>query len=168
MNAHSAPTGDSPASAITMVMLSLVAFTFLIAGIALVTVSAIRPAKLDPTLAAVADERIKPVGEVYIGGASSGGPGDVAATAAAPSTGPVDGAAVYQQACFSCHASGVAGAPKFGNADDWAPRVAQGVEVLHQHSLQGIRAMPPKGGFMNLSDDQVKAAVDYMVAQVKK
>ncbi len=168
MNAHSAPTGDDPTSPISMVMLSLVAFMFLIIGIALVTVSSIRPAKLDPTLAALADERIKPVGQVYIGGASSGGPSDMAATAAAPATGPADGAAVYQQACFSCHASGVAGAPKLGNADDWAPRIAQGTEVLHQHSLQGIRAMPPKGGFMNLSDAQVQAAVDYMVAQVKK
>ena len=58
--------------------------------------------------------------------------------------------------------------PSWAVAEDWTPRIAQGIEVLHQHSLQGIRAMPPKGGFMNLSDAQVQAAVDYMVAQVKK
>lgn len=166
MNAHSAPAGDNSASAFTVVMLSLVALTFLIAGIAVFAVGALRPAKIDPGIVALANERIRPVGEIQSGG--SGAPaGGMAATAAADA-GPVDGAAVYQQACFSCHASGVAGAPKLGNADDWAPRIAQGVEVLHQHSLQGIRAMPPKGGFMNLSDAQVQAAVDYMIDQVKK
>lgn len=166
MNAHSAPAGDNSASAFTVVMLSLIACTFLIAGIAVFAVGALRPAKVDPSVAALANERIKPVGEVQLGGPDAPA-GAMAATAAADA-GPIDGAAVYQQACFSCHASGVAGAPKFGNAADWAPRIAQGAEVLHQHSLQGIRAMPPKGGFMNLSDDQVKAAVDYMVAGTKK
>ncbi|WP_372716308.1 cytochrome c5 family protein [Immundisolibacter sp.] len=167
MNAHSAPHGDNPASAFTIVMLSLVAFMFLIIGIAVVAVSSLRPTKIDPSVTALADQRIKPVGQVHQGGA--GGPeGALAVTAAAPDAGPVDGAAVYQQACFSCHASGVAGAPKLGNAEDWAPRLAQGIETLHQHSLQGIRAMPPKGGFMNLSDGQVEAAVDYMVDQVKQ
>jgi len=170
VNAHSAPAGDNSASAFTVVLLSLIAFTFLIAGIAVFTVGALRPAKLDPTVAALANERIKPVGQVQVGNAATppgGAAGGMAATAAADA-GPVDGAAVYQQACFSCHASGVAGAPKFGNATDWGPRIAQGADVLHQHALQGIRAMPPKGGFMNLSDDQVKAAADYMVAQAKK
>ncbi len=166
MNAHSAPAGDNSASAFTVVLLSLVALTFLIAGIAVFAVGAMRPSKVDPSVAALANERIKPVGEVQIGG--PGAPAGGMAAAAAADAGPVDGAAVYQQACFSCHASGVAGAPKFGDATDWEPRIAQGIEVLHQHSLQGIRAMPPKGGFMNLSDAQVQAAVDYMVAQVKE
>ncbi|MGK2940731.1 MAG: c-type cytochrome [Immundisolibacter sp.] len=167
MNAHSAPHGDNPASAFTIVMLSLVAFMFLIIGIAVVTVSSLRPTTIDPSVTALADQRIKPVGQVHRGGA--GGPeGALAVTAVASDAGPVDGAAVYQQACFSCHASGVAGAPKLGNAEDWAPRLAQGIETLHQNSLQGIRAMPPKGGFMNLSDEQVEAAVDYMVDQVKQ
>ena len=166
MNAHSAPAGDNSASAFTVVMLSLVALTFLIAGIAVFAVGALRPAKIDPSAVALANERIKPVGKIQIGGPSAPA-GGMAATAAADA-GPVDGAAVYQQACFSCHASGVAGAPKLGDADGWAPRIAQGVEVLHQHSLQGIRAMPPKGGFMNLRDAQVRAAVDYMIDQVKQ
>ena len=166
MNAHSAPAGDNSASAFTVVMLSLVALTFLIAGIAVFAVGALRPAKIDPSAVALANERIEPVGKIQIGGPSAPA-GGMAATAAADA-GPVDGAAVYQQACFSCHASGVAGAPKLGDADGWAPRIAQGVEVLHQHSLQGIRAMPPKGGFMNLSDAQVRAAADYMIDQVKQ
>ena len=165
MNAHSAPASDNSSTAFTVVLLSLVAFTFLIAGIAVYVVNAARPAKVDPTVAALANERIKPVGQVQTGGPGAPVSG-VAATAGADA-GPADGAAVYQQACFSCHASGVAGAPKLGSAEDWGPRLEQGVEVLHQHSLQGIRAMPPKGGFMNLSDAQVEAAVDYMIDQVK-
>lgn len=167
MNAHSAPASDNSATAFTVVILSLIAMTFLIAGLAVFVVNSTRPAKVDETVAALADERIQPVGQVQTGDPGAPAGGAVAATAAADA-GAVDGAAVYQQACFSCHASGVAGAPKLGSAEDWAPRLAQGIEVLHQHSLQGIRAMPPKGGFMNLSDAQVQAAVDYMVAQVKK
>lgn len=166
MNAHSAPAADNSARAFTTVLLSLVAFTFLIAGIAVSVVNAVRPEKVDPTVAALANERIKPVGQLQTGGPQPPA-GAMAATAGA-AAGPADGEATYKQACFSCHAAGVAGAPKFGNADDWAPRIKQGADVLHQHALQGIRAMPPKGGFANLSDDQVKAAVDYMVAQAKK
>ena len=166
MNAHSAPAADNSARAFTTVLLSLVALTFLIAGIAVTVVNSVRPEKVDPTIAALANERIKPVGQVQIGGPQP--PAAAMATATGTAAGPADGEAVYKQACFTCHAAGVAGAPKFGNSDDWAPRIAQGIDVLHQHALQGIRAMPPKGGFANLSDDQVKAAVDYMVAQAKK
>jgi cytochrome c5 len=167
VNAHTAPAGANSASAFTTVLLSLIALTFVIASLAVYVVNTARPSKVDPTVAALANERIKPVGQVQIGGNGAPAGGAVAAAAAATDAGAVDGEAVYKQACFSCHAAGVAGAPKLGDAADWAPRIAQGVDVLHQHSLQGIRAMPPKGGFMNLSDDQVKAAVDYMVSQTK-
>lgn len=167
MNAHTAPAGDNSTSAFAMVLLSLIAMTFVIAGLAVYVVNTVRPSKVDPTVAALANERIKPVGQVQIGGNGAPAGGAVAAAAAATDAGAVDGEAVYKQACFSCHAAGVAGAPKPGDAADWAPRIAQGIDVLHQHSLQGIRAMPPKGGFMNLSDDQVKAAVDYMISQAK-
>ena len=167
MNAHSAPAGDNSANAFTTVLLSLIAMTFVIAGIAVYVVNSVRPSKVDPTIAALANERIKPVGQVQTGGSGAPAGGAMAAAATGSDAGAVDGEAVYKQACFSCHAAGVAGAPKFGSAADWAPRIAQGIDVLHQHSLQGIRAMPPKGGFMNLSDDQVKAAVDYMVSQAK-
>ena len=85
------------------------------------------------------------------------------------STQPVfsDGQTVYDTYCMACHAAGVAGAPRVGNADDWTDRVAQGAEVLYDHSINGFQGdkgmMPAKGGFANLSDDEVKAAVDYMV-----
>lgn len=78
-----------------------------------------------------------------------------------------DGAATYNKACMACHATGVAESPKLGDKAAWAPRIAQGMDVLYTSVLKGKGAMPPKGGQMQLSDDDVKAAVDYMVAQAK-
>ncbi|RPH65208.1 MAG: cytochrome c5 family protein [Burkholderiales bacterium] len=92
-------------------------------------------------------------------------PGASAAVAsAAPSA---DGKKIYDTTCMVCHATGVAGAPKFGDKAAWAPRIAAGEETLVKHSITGIRAMPPRGGNGSLSDDQVRAAVRYMLASVK-
>ena len=75
-----------------------------------------------------------------------------------------DGKAVYDQWCAACHASGLAGAPRRGNAADWAPRLKAGREALHRSALQGKPpAMPPRGGIPTLSDAAVRAAVDHMV-----
>lgn len=77
------------------------------------------------------------------------------------------GKATYQAACAVCHAAAVAGAPKLGDKATWAPRIAAGNAVLYEHALKGFQgktgAMPPKGGNSGLKDDDVKAAVDYMV-----
>jgi cytochrome c oxidase subunit 2 len=81
--------------------------------------------------------------------------------------GAQDGKAIYEQSCQVCHAQGVAGAPRTGDKAAWGPRIAQGLAMMHEHAIKGIRAMPPKGGNSALSDAQVSAAVDYMVAQVK-
>ena len=81
------------------------------------------------------------------------------------------GEAVFKKACVTCHGTGIAGAPKLGDATEWGPRIAQGADVLYQHSISGYTGakgmMPPKGGFTSLSDDEVRAAVDYMVGQVQ-
>lgn len=77
------------------------------------------------------------------------------------------GVQTYNQACAACHATGAAGAPKLGDKAAWEPRIAQGMDTLYTSVLKGKGAMPPKGGQMQLSDDDVKAAVDHMVAQVK-
>jgi cytochrome c5 len=77
------------------------------------------------------------------------------------------GKAVYDQTCHVCHATGLAGSPKFGDKAAWTPRIAQGIDTLHKAAITGIRAMPPKGGNASLSDAQVMAAVDYMVAAAK-
>jgi cytochrome c5 len=71
----------------------------------------------------------------------------------------------YKQACSACHLMGVAGAPKVGDKEAWGPRIQQGLPTLNQHALQGIRAMPPKGGRVDLPDDVVLDAVAFMVGQ---
>lgn len=108
-------------------------------------------------------ERVKPVGEVYIGSVPEG----MGATALAAPTqvAAVDlsGDQVYQQVCASCHAAGVLNAPKPGDAAAWAPRLAQGNDTLYAHAINGIGAMPAKGGRADMSDDAIKAAVDHMI-----
>ena len=75
------------------------------------------------------------------------------------------GKATYEKTCALCHAGGLAGAPRFGQAAEWAPRIKSGVAKLYQSALNGTpRGMPGKGGNLTLSDGDVKAAVDYMVA----
>jgi cytochrome c5 len=94
-----------------------------------------------------------------------------AAPAAAPATASADtGKALYGATCVACHGAGVAGAPKYGDKGAWAPRVAQGANVLYEHAIKGYQGkagmMPPKGG-SSAPDADVKAAVDYMVAAAK-
>ena len=87
---------------------------------------------------------------------------------------PVDnkeGEAVYKKSCNACHGAGVAGSPKLGDKAAWSARLAQGNAVLTEHAIKGFKGdsgyMPPKGGFMSLSDDQVSAAVRYMVSKAE-
>lgn len=72
--------------------------------------------------------------------------------------------------CGACHTSGVAGAPMLGDAGDWESRVTKGIEALYANAINGYTGeagmMPAKGGNTALSDDSVKAAVDYMVEQL--
>jgi cytochrome c5 len=77
------------------------------------------------------------------------------------------GKATYDAVCAVCHATGVAGAPKFGDKAAWAPRLKAGLEALHTSAIKGKGALPPMGGNAALSDADVKAAVDYMVAAAK-
>jgi cytochrome c5 len=76
-----------------------------------------------------------------------------------------DGQAIYQQSCQSCHAAGVAGAPKLGDKDAWAPRIAAGMDAIMSSVMNGKNAMPPKGACMSCSDEDLTAAVQYMVEQ---
>lgn len=75
------------------------------------------------------------------------------------------GEKVFTATCVACHGAGVLGAPKFGDKVAWAPRIAQGIDTLHAHALDGVKLMPPRGGNAVLKDDDVKAAVDYMVSK---
>jgi cytochrome c5 len=70
--------------------------------------------------------------------------------------------AVYTAVCAACHASGAAGAPKFGDAGGWSARIAQGYDTLLKHAVEGIRAMPAKGGNPDLDDVEVARVVVYL------
>ena len=85
--------------------------------------------------------------------------------AAAPAAGGADGKKVYEASCQACHGGAVPGVPHVGKKEDWAPRIKQGKDTLHKHAIEGFNAMPAKGGNGSLSDDEVKAAVDYMANQ---
>jgi cytochrome c5 len=108
-------------------------------------------------------------------GCSQGGSGGTATPVAAPAPPPPPvventlGKSTYGKVCALCHAAGIGGAPKPGDKADWGPRIAQGMEVLYQHSLQGFTGtkgvMPPHGAVPTLTDEEMKAAVDYMVEQ---
>lgn len=85
--------------------------------------------------------------------------------AAAPAAGGADGQKVYEANCKMCHGGTIPGAPGVGKNDEWAPRIKQGKETLYKHALEGFNAMPAKGGNAGLSDDEIKAAVNYMANQ---
>lgn len=95
---------------------------------------------------------------------------EVAAPAPAPEPVVAEnvlGKSVFNKTCSLCHAAGVAGAPKPGDTADWGPRIAQGNDLLYKHAMEGFTGakgmMPARGGNAALTDDEVKAAVDYMV-----
>ena len=109
-------------------------------------------------------DALQPVGQISVAGASTDQSESVQVASVA-----IDGASVYQSACMACHAAGIAGAPRVGDVAGWADRITQGADTLYAHAIQGFQGkagvMPAKGGNMALSDDEVKAAVDHMVAQ---
>lgn len=104
-----------------------------------------------------ADVRIQPVAKFEL------------QKAAAPAAGsaPRDGATVFNTICTACHTTGAAGAPKAGDKAAWAPRIAQGNETLYKSALNGKNAMPARGGAADLTDAEVKAAVDFLVGKAK-
>jgi c(7)-type cytochrome triheme protein len=90
------------------------------------------------------------------------------AKAGAPAAGDsAKGKLVYQATCAACHASGLAGAPKLGDVAAWAPRASAGTAALYANAIKGKGAMPPKGGNASLPDADLRAAVDFMLAQVR-
>lgn len=119
---------------------------------------------------AVVEERIRPLGQVYLPGEehAASTPAVAAVADAAPVATTMSGPQVYNSACIACHGSGIGSAPILGDADAWAPRIAQGDELLKSHAIDGftnVGVMPPKGGRVDLSDAEIDAAVDYMVSE---
>lgn len=101
--------------------------------------------------------------------AAAPAPAPAPAAAPAPVAENTVGKSVYGKTCALCHAAGVAGAPKPGDKADWGPRIAQGKDTLYKHAIEGFTGakgmMPARGGGTTLTDDEVKAAVDYMADQ---
>ena len=91
------------------------------------------------------------------------GSADQTAAAAAGSVDIAAGEQIYQTACFACHLTGVAEAPKLDDPAAWAPRLAQGMAGLLQSSINGKGAMPPKGGFAHLTEDDLRNAIGFML-----
>lgn len=117
-------------------------------------VSASDEVATDPMVEAATIERIRPFGAVNVGKV----PVVVASSSGA------DGKGTYTSACFACHGTGAAGAPKLGDKAAWKNRIAQGMSTLFKNAINGTsKGMPPKGGNASLSDSAVKAAVEYMV-----
>ena len=141
-----------------------------------------REMKDDPAMSAEAvAKRLSPVAKLVVDpnapAASPNAPATAAATPVAATAippAPAKGApaadagkATYDSVCTVCHAAGVAGAPKTGDKAAWAPRIKEGKAHLYESALKGKGAMPAKGGNPSLSDDAVKAAVDYLIATAK-
>lgn len=117
------------------------------------------------------NRRIAPIGRVVLDGELVEDP-DVASVVeaeAAPTL--MTGPQVYNAACLACHGGGIGGAPKTGAKADWEGRLAHGMDVLSEHALDGytgaVGFMPPKGGRIDLSDEEIIGAVKYLVDQVQ-
>ena len=106
--------------------------------------------------------RLAPVGSTCM-------QGDECAAAPAPAAAaePKSGKEVFEGFCTTCHSTGMMGAPKYGTAAEWAPRIAKGMDTLYTHALTGFNSMPAKGMCAACSDDEIKAAVDYMADHSK-
>jgi cytochrome c5 len=131
-----------------------------------------RMAMNDPAVRAAVDSRIAPAGRVVLDGESVADEAAVAAVVDAEAAPVVmTGPQVYNAACIACHGGGVAGAPKTGDKDAWSARIAAGMDTLNSNAINGIQGaagyMPPKGGRADLSDEEIIAAVEYLVEQVQ-
>lgn len=78
-----------------------------------------------------------------------------------------DAQRVYELYCAMCHANDMMGAPRYGEKAEWRDRLAQGNNVLVEHAINGFKKMPPKGGNAGLTDDDVRAATEYLIKSVK-
>ena len=128
----------------------------------------------DPDIQAVVEQNIQPFGRVVVDGeADEAADAQMVAAVAEAEAAPVvmTGPQVYSAACMACHGAGIAGAPKTGDAGAWSARIAQGMDTLNTNALNGIQGdagyMPAKGGRTDLSDEEIIAAVQYLVDQVQ-
>lgn len=154
----------------SIVLVALVVFTIIIMGLAAILHGQLEP-KYNPARTQAKLDRLAPVAGVYAG--ETGRAAALAAAAAAKPAatavafdGSLDGAMIYDNVCATCHANGVAGAPEMV-ASAWAGRLDKGTQTLIDNAINGIGAMPARGGRRDLSDEQVAASVNHMLDMIK-
>ena len=156
------------------VLIVLVGISVIILVIA--RVIAHQPEQQDLAMKHIVEERIKPIGEVHVGSVpeqpgkasmpvAEGTAGKQVADASQPDA-KTDPAQVYQTVCVVCHQTGLLNAPAYGNKAAWTPLLGD-INALYTNALNGKGAMPAKGGRPDLSDETIKAVVDYMVKAVR-
>ena len=194
-NNHSTGTAVNPANPLkTAIAVAVGAFATII-GIVLLTRFAVGTHELGATTASVntpeaIGKRIAPAANFVVDPKAAPMPASIPTAApvvaaaapivamAIPAAVPASAAAlsatgesIFKGGCIACHGAGIAGAPKAGDKVAWSPRIAQGKPLLYEHAIKGYQGkagvMPAKGGNAGLADADVKAAVDYMVAQAK-
>lgn len=156
-------------------------FSLIIVGLALVAVVIILGAirthgqlvgSDNPAQERTKIERLSPVFAVYSGETGRAAalaevqPAAAEAPAALAFDGSLDGEMIYNTVCQACHIAGAAGAPQLVAAQ-WETRLQQGVDTLVEHAINGIGVMPARGGRADLSDEQVRASVEYMLDQLQ-
>ena len=113
-------------------------------------------------------QRIKPIGDLAINGVTSANASEGGDTMVASNDeGEAKSAEELYTACAACHDAGVLNAPKLGDKAGWSARIAKGADALYASAINGIGTMPPKGGRADISDDDIKRAVDYMLESVQ-
>jgi len=150
---------------VSIVIALLIAFTFTIAFLAR-DVGNKEPEDTNPSRAATMEERIKPVADVYTGEAGAAAIQEAAASSGSEKKvafdGSLDGEMLYGNVCSACHATGAAGAPMLGS-EAMAERTQKGLDTLVQNAINGLNAMPARGGRPDLSDEQIRVIVEYMI-----
>jgi cytochrome c5 len=136
-------------------------------------INGLKPVEPNKVAIAATKARIQPVGAVYAGATGAAAQAAAAANAAKGAVafeGTLDGAIIFNGVCTGCHGTGALGAPTLDHSH-WDARIAQGVDALHKHAIEGFQGaagtMPAKGGMAALSDEQVKATVDWMLKNLK-
>ncbi|MDX1571117.1 MAG: c-type cytochrome [Xanthomonadales bacterium] len=153
-----------------LLVAGLVVFTIVIIIVA-TNLNSLTTRPENPDLVRATEERLKPPAEVYVGDEGAAALEEAEAeqepaTAAAAFDGSMDGELIYNNVCKACHGAGVAGSPKLVAAE-WEARLEQGMDTLVEHAINGYQGqagyMPPKGGRPDLSDEQVRTTVQWMV-----
>ena len=145
-----------------IVLGALIVFTvviFVIARFIVPTPSEVA-ATVDSRVMMLVEQRITPVGRVR-----TSPPDETTEVAMAAPAGPRSGEEVYNAVCAACHNLGVANAPKFRDAATWAPRIGKGIDALVASAINGIGTMPARGGVPTVTDEEIRSAVEHMVAQ---